>query len=286
MAKKALLVGINYPGTQHALKGCVNDVMAMSDILTKSYGFAAGDKRMLTDASATTANILERLKWLVSGAQPGDVLYFHFSGHGSQVVDKDYDTNLEPDKLDEIICPVDLDWRTKVITDDQLKSIFHSVPNGVSVNVVLDCCHSGGGLDQINAYISNTTTFTREHLNPDVPIRDKFIPMPVDIANRGVGLDLPLQTHADALARDINVNTMLISGCRPNQTSADAWFNNKYMGALTYYMTQTLAKFNYKISYQRLVDETAGRLVRYGYSQRPELNGSSLLYSREFLSPM
>ena len=59
MAKKALLVGINYPGTSHALRGCVNDVMMVSEVLTKEFGFKAKEKRMLTDESATTANIME-----------------------------------------------------------------------------------------------------------------------------------------------------------------------------------------------------------------------------------
>ena len=40
MAKKrAFLCGINYPGTPHALRGCVNDVTTMSDILTRNFGF-------------------------------------------------------------------------------------------------------------------------------------------------------------------------------------------------------------------------------------------------------
>jgi hypothetical protein len=59
--KKALLVGINYPGSSHALRGCVNDVMMMSDILTRQMGFKTQNKRMITDAMATTNNIKDRL---------------------------------------------------------------------------------------------------------------------------------------------------------------------------------------------------------------------------------
>ena len=138
MAKKALLVGINYPGTNHALRGCVNDVVMVSEMLTKEFGFKANEKRMLTDNSATTANILERLEWLVDGAQPGDYLHFHYSGHGSQMIDSRYDEDYEPDGKDEILCPVDLNWRDKVIKDDDLKRIFDKVPEGVHLSVVLD----------------------------------------------------------------------------------------------------------------------------------------------------
>ena len=35
----------------------------------------------------TRDNILRACQWLVAGAQKGDVLFFHFSGHGSQTED-------------------------------------------------------------------------------------------------------------------------------------------------------------------------------------------------------
>ena len=44
------------------------------------------------------------MHWLVSGAQPNDSLFLHYSGHGSQAKDHDSD---EVDGYDETICPVD-----------------------------------------------------------------------------------------------------------------------------------------------------------------------------------
>ena len=41
------------------------------------------------------------MKWLLGGVQSGDSLFFHFSGHGSQVIDHSGD---EEDGLDETIC--------------------------------------------------------------------------------------------------------------------------------------------------------------------------------------
>ena len=43
--KIALLVGINYKGTSHALSGCINDVKAMQDLL-KANGWEC---RIMTD---------------------------------------------------------------------------------------------------------------------------------------------------------------------------------------------------------------------------------------------
>ena len=108
MARKALLVGINdYKGVSD-LRGCVNDILDMHFSLRSLFNFQTREIRVLTDSRATKANIIHRLKWLVDGAKPGDFLVFHFSGHGSQIRDRDGDELV--DHLDELICPYDMDW--------------------------------------------------------------------------------------------------------------------------------------------------------------------------------
>lgn len=80
-------------GTNAALRGCVNDVRSMYHLLKDHYGFAPGDLHCLIDEDPnadpsklpTGANIKNSLKQLVAASQPGDVLVFHFSGHGTQV---------------------------------------------------------------------------------------------------------------------------------------------------------------------------------------------------------
>lgn len=50
MTKKALLVSINYPGTPNELHGCVNDVIAMSQLLAdqnKTENSAVFDREFL-----------------------------------------------------------------------------------------------------------------------------------------------------------------------------------------------------------------------------------------------
>jgi hypothetical protein len=279
MAKKALIVGINaYPTAP--LRGCVNDANMVSEMLTKYFGFSTKEKRMLTDASATTANIIQRLHWLVDGAKPGDTLFFHFSGHGSQMIDSKYDSDDEPDGLDEILCPVDLDWREKVITDDTLKAIFGKVPAGVHLTVLADCCHSGTMLDQANQYQPLGAGEARE-FGPDSPNRSRHLPMPADIANRGMGLDLAPRKLP--VARDVNNTGMLITGCQSQQTSADAWISNMYCGAATYSLISTLERHDYNISYKQLVEEMNQFMVTNRFSQRPELNGNGALFEEVFL---
>ncbi|MBF0119207.1 MAG: caspase family protein, partial [Desulfobacterales bacterium] len=142
MKNKALLVGINkykIPGSD--LCGCINDVTNIRDILLKFYGFKTEEIRAIADERATKDGIIKRLKWLVDKAKNGDRLLFHYSGHGSQIRDRDGDEL--KDHMDEIICPHDMTWDKNFITDDELNAIFSVIPKGVNLEVILDSCHSG-----------------------------------------------------------------------------------------------------------------------------------------------
>jgi len=88
--KRAVLVGINYPGTDGELKGCLNDVARMRRCLVDRFGFDEAGIRVLADADPSTppptgANIRRELERLVAGARAGDTLFFHYSGHGLQL---------------------------------------------------------------------------------------------------------------------------------------------------------------------------------------------------------
>jgi len=285
MTKRALLVGINYPGTENALNGCVNDALLMSDLITTHFGFTDDkNRRMLVDSSATTQNILERLEWLVDGSSPGDVLFFHFSGHGSQMINQDYnDRDFYTDWLDEIICPVDINWRDRVIRDDDLKRIFDKVPNDVNVTVILDCCHSGGGLDSINQY--KPLGLKRFVASPaTTPNRHRYLPMPADILNRGLGLNLKPKPRK-VQTRDVST-ALLISGCGESQISMDSYIDNVYAGAATFYIAKSLKQNNFDVDYKTLIENAARSLADAGYSQEPELNGREDLFSNRFLRPL
>src|SRR5688572_26596961 len=83
---KALLVGINQYKTIKSLNGCINDVLNVRDTLVSSAGLNVSDIQILQDADATTANIRKGLGDLAAGAVPGQRLWVHFSGHGSQLL--------------------------------------------------------------------------------------------------------------------------------------------------------------------------------------------------------
>lgn len=274
--KRALTVGINYTGTGSDLKGCLNDVANMK-ALFEARGF--DEIKVITEKEATTAGIKAGLQWLVADTKPGDVIVFHYSGHGSQLPSKN-----EPDGYEEILCPIDLNWTTRVITDDYLRSVFDKVPNGCNTTLILDCCHSGTALDQNESLID-----TRELSNAEkvaavnramAPDSGRYLPPPAKIAAKLEKCHLVEWTAS----RDVNASAILIAGCRADQTSADAYINGIFQGAATYALLQEVKK-DPLVSHRKLIKGMNDFMVAKGYTQRPQLDGFSGLYDEVFLEP-
>jgi metacaspase-1 len=269
---RALLVGINtYPGAP--LRGCVNDVMDMAHFLTKSCGFAMNDVRLLTDDRATTTGILDRIGWLLTGLKAGDRVMFHYSGHGAQMATRN--PQGEVDGLDEVICPVDFDWSdAHAIRDKQFAQIFSAVPKGVEFVWVSDSCHSGGLTRDMAPPAANGAV--------SVP---RMMPVPADLAWR-------VQTAREAGIAPMGVqkaaqkaNVALISGCKSDQTSADAVFHNRANGALTYYLLQTLGtKDALGEPLSNLVKQVNSALRKARFAQQPQLEGTAALMRKAFLA--
>ncbi len=155
--KHALLVGINeYP--QIPLRYCVNDIEDVKKMLIEHYGFSEANITMLTDAAATREGILSAAQTkLVDGSKPGDVVFFHYSGHGTHIDDKSGD---EEDGQDEALCPVDcIGDDTKLILDDEMGELAQKLADRQFV-AVYDSCHSGTGLRNLDP------RFTGRYLPP------------------------------------------------------------------------------------------------------------------------
>lgn len=257
MAKRALLVGINkYKLSGSDLQGCVNDVTNVRDILLKYFGFGTDDIRVMTDERATKDAIIDGLKWLIKGAKVADKLLFHFSGHGSQIRDTNGDEL--SDKLDEILCPHDMDWNGTYITDDSLGKIFSGLPKNNNLEVLLDSCHSGTG--------------TREaigirNLPEELSFRPRFLPPPVDIQCRA---DEDLKVNK-LFGRGNPINYCVFSACRDNQTSADAYINGSYSGAFTYYFCKHVRDTHGELARSELLKRIRASLKFDGFGQVPQL---------------
>jgi hypothetical protein len=277
MAKRALLVGINrykIPGAD--LRGCVNDVKHMKSVLTRYYGFGEKDIRTLTDLQATKKAMQSEISRLVAKARPGDVLLLHYSGHGSNVPDRNGD---EADGRDEILCPADLDWGDPLL-DDWLRLEFDKLPAGVNFTVVMDCCHSG--------------TNTRAIQPPDARRIERFLPCPLDLwaAESGRRLRGTVRGLRAGLRKtgrrgdivNVNMPELLITGCRSTQTSADAYIGGTYNGALTYSLVAAINARKGKLTYKELHTLALQSLKKGRFDQVPQLEGRSSSFGLPFLS--
>lgn len=255
--KYALLVGINRyrPDLDCDLRGCVNDVEHLRTILIEQFNFEPDNIRVVTDERATHNNIIDRLIWLVDHAN--SELVFQYSGHGSQVRDRDGDEL--NDGLDEILCPHDINWDLP-LTDDYLSEIFKEIPQSSFLTCVIDACHSGSMTRNINNPTGESHRWWEE----------RYLPPPRDIQMRSAGRELQNRKIG---TRAIELNHVLLSGCRDDQTSADAYINDTWQGAFTHNLTKHIhpAKTWSDIYSDVLLDVEAGE-----FSQVPQFNGKKL----------
>ncbi|MGV0737392.1 caspase family protein [Mycobacterium sp. DBP42] len=275
MAKNAVLIGVNryrIPGND--LRGCVPDVKNMAKLLQRQFGFDSDNISVITDFTATKEAIETAVTGLIRGARRGDVLLVHYSGHGSNVPDDNGD---ESDKRDEILCPTDLDWNDP-LRDDWLRSVFDGLASGVSLTVVTDSCHSG--------------TVTRALEPPDAPVIERYLPSPWDLAAVESGRGLAGTTRSVRRPKPatdvvhVDIPEVLISGCRADQTSADAAIGGGFAGALTYNLVEAVTESRTPLSYRELHDQTCAKLKRGRYEQVPQLEGSEARLEQPFLSPL
>jgi hypothetical protein len=247
MARYALCVGINefksLPRSSW-LSGCVNDANDLSKALRR-FGFTARNITVLADRAATKKKVMAALKAMVAKAKPGDHVVFTFSSHGTQVPTQAGSRD-EEDSLDEAFACYDLrqdgdDWdRRTVILDDELRELFETVPQGVLLEVLLDTCHSGSGLKDLDD-IQQAMLLGR---------RPRFLPPPTPkglTRARSIRAAAPRTVDRKPLVeltrtRGSGTKPVLYAACRPEQTASDASFDNRANGAFTYLFLRSLEK--------------------------------------------
>ncbi|XP_022762412.1 metacaspase-1-like [Durio zibethinus] len=217
-SKRAVLCGITYNNwKRYKLKGTVNDVRNMRDLLITRFGYPRECIRVLTEEETdqrfipTRKNIEDSLRWLVNDeCQSGDSLVFFFSGHGLRQPDFNND---ELDGFDETICPVDFRKAGLIVDNDLNSLIVRPLRKGVTLHAIVDACHSGTILDLPNVYCSLEKKW-----------KDNSPPSGVDKrANGGLAIS--------------------ISACLDDQAAADtSAFNGEMNGALTYLLAEVLKK--------------------------------------------
>eukprot|EP00835_Amoeboradix_gromovi_P000259 NODE_9_length_47730_cov_0.323718.p10 type:complete len:346 gc:universal NODE_9_length_47730_cov_0.323718:23013-24050(+) len=283
--RKALFVGINYFGTKAELRGCINDVKNIREWLEQNYKF--DEMKVLTDDNKddmpTHANMVSAFKWLVKDAKRGDSLFFHFSGHGGFIADKDND---EHDCQDETIIPVDYE-KAGQITDDELHELLVvGLPEGVRLTCLFDCCHSGSALDLPFTYLDNgkIEVIVNDSNFQNVAVQSlmqsglKFISGEKDKAFQELGDNVKLflknrdkKGNPSAKEKLASADVIMFSGCRDEQTSADAVLAGRPTGAMTHALIKSLSEHGHNQSFVDLLKNIRINL-KGQFTQIPQLS--------------
>jgi hypothetical protein len=256
--KKAILVGINYVGSNCQLNGCWNDVDILLKLLMEKHGYKPEHILLMrdngVDVNPSSINILKAFNWMlcptciasswnvcnhINDAYLGDnrKLFFSYSGHGCSIADANGD---ERDGKDEAIYCQD---NVCIIDDDLYGKFISKIPLKDELICLFDCCHSGSIVD----------------------LRTCYYPLEADkvILEMNSGYNEPKGT------------IKMLSGCLDNQSSADAYIATvqKYQGALTQGVCNIL-EADPLINIGRLCNSINKFMKNNNYSQRPVISTS------------
>ncbi len=206
--KRIITAGINdYPGRINDLRYCLN---GSKNILNLFNDF--DEKVILKNSEVTKGQFKGKALELIRKSEAGDILIIHYTGHGTQIPDKNGD---EIDGYDEALYLYD-----GAFSDDEFNEILSELKDGVTCVVLLDCCHSGtatkgGNVKYVGPEIWNKTKARK--------IRRKQILV------------------------DEEMKWTVISACSSNQTSIDSSKDFTYWLCHTAKKGQTLKEWYKKL---------------------------------------
>lgn len=268
--KNALLVGINYKGTNYQLNGCINDVTNMSKFLKTVLKY---DKiTEITDDTRikpTRANIISNLVNMVKNSKRGDRLLFLYSGHGSLVKDQNGD---ETGGYDSCLCPIDTLNNGKYIIDDEIRNnIVNKIPAGVRMTFIFDCCNSGTGCDLTYTLNDNSDANSVEYNNNIMNTPETEMSLVKKICK--LKMTRVQSTSKNSKYKDSVGDVCMISGCLDSQTAEDAYENGQYGGALCISLLELLKETGPTITNGELLMRLRALIKQKQYSQKVQLMG-------------
>ncbi|MBX3015098.1 MAG: caspase family protein [Caldilineaceae bacterium] len=264
----ALLIGINRylsPAVPD-LGGCVNDVAALSTWLQQAGAMPAETISILTDEAATAAALRQAWRdrllaplqaWAAAhpnmGSAEQPAVLFYFSGHGSQAR-----TVHKATGFDETLVPHDS--RTPGVYDVKDWEIgawlAELAPYTSNVTVILDCCHSGSGVRNLQKLITEVRACP-----PDE--RPQPRPATAPAAKRGF-YDQSQQTG--------HLNHVLLAACRNDEKAREGVLGTppQRHGRFTYWLLDVLAQRppHQPLTYRDLYDQVRHRL-QTAHDQEP-----------------
>ena len=190
----------------------------------------------LTNSEATKIAIVRELKSLADRSNPGDKIYFHFSGHGQPVRDDNGDELISGKKYDESIIPYDAcrdnlklggsyEGQNHLIDDEfapLLNNIKEKIGEKGELFVVVDACYSKGiQKDEVTEIDPDILKYSRGTDQPFVPKPGsaylKNIPTPKDYKKTG--------------------NMTVVTACQSDESNYEYKIDSRTRyGSLSYYI--------------------------------------------------
>ncbi|XP_047336285.1 metacaspase-1-like [Impatiens glandulifera] len=239
-SRKALLCGVSYKKDKYELKGTVNDVKNMWNLLIE-LKFPKDAICVLTEENdpslfPTKENMKRALKWLVKNCKAGDSLIFYFSGHGVRQLDFDDD---EVDGYNETLCPVDFKTSGMIFDNEINDAIVKPIKTDVKLHAIIDACHSGTVIDL--EYVYNRAKKCWIGNKPPCGANKS--------TDGGIAISL--------------------SACADDRLAADttAFSRDMMTGALTYVFTNIMRQKRGKVTYAELLNEMNEKIVSVNTSR-------------------
>ena len=212
----------------------------------------------------TGKNILAAMHWLIS--EPNTCNFLHYSGHGSQVKDPDGDRD---SGFDDTIVPVDFESNGQINSDKLHRTLVSALPANSTLFVIFDCCHSGSAIELPYVYRSdadgnvslmdNVKTGVGLLRNASSLIQGGFTMDKLTQAKSlfaGANTFFKQLQHSGDEPKEEGVGeehfvedwksehkfVTMFSGCRDDQTSADANIEGASVGAMSWAFLDTMKK--------------------------------------------
>ncbi|EQB45316.1 hypothetical protein CGLO_15831 [Colletotrichum gloeosporioides Cg-14] len=277
ITKWALLCGIDYYFDGNArsvdgqtqtipnLAGCVNDVQKIYEFLINlevqpsnigKLTATVSEKGLLEDESSlpTWLNVKRELNYIFQRAAPGDLVYFHYSGHGTRrdqqnddYLHAGYDEDDEPLEGMALVM-TDVLKGGAYLTGHHLGVWMRNMvrEKGLRVTVVLDSCYSGlsfrdgsdDGIRLRTLKISNRTH--QAWLKSDYEADAEIQALDSDLIGASgmrdaVAIQRPWLSNPEGCT--------VLTACGPSQTAGERLFDTLHHGVLTYWIVERLQDF-------------------------------------------
>lgn len=245
------------------LRGAVNDVRALREVLVHRFGFRPNDVIVLENHDATRQAILAAFqRHLIEPARSGDHSLFYYAGHGSRIRNS---RSRELDGKDETIVPADANTAAgerKVvdIRDKEWDRLFTQVlDKGAWLTALFDSCHSGS-ISRGAAPVTAATRFLDEDER--------------DVATL---LDPDQPAHPSGQDPETREGALIISAAQEDQQAKEtlqvAGTARQWHGAFSLALVQSLNELPPQAAADRLFDRVTARLAAEGHLQEPVLAG-------------